>query len=88
VPLSTRRSADCRIPRLSRGDDIVVVSSRVHLSRPIPRNDFDLESPASLARWPEPDTALRPLTGLVVIDEIQRRPVLFPLLLAGDRITQ
>lgn len=43
-------------------------------------NYFDLEEPASLARLDEPDTALRPLKGLVVIDEIQRRPELFPLL--------
>jgi hypothetical protein len=43
-------------------------------------NYFDLEDPASLARLSEPDTALRPLRGLVVIDEIQRRPELFPLL--------
>ncbi len=43
-------------------------------------NYFDLEDPASLARLTEPDTALRPLRGLVVIDEIQRRPDLFPLL--------
>ncbi len=40
---------------------------------------FDLEDPASLARLAEPDTALRPLAGLVVIDEVQRRPDLFPL---------
>jgi predicted AAA+ superfamily ATPase len=43
-------------------------------------NYFDLEDPVSLARLSEPDTALRPLKGLVVIDEIQRRPDLFPLL--------
>src|SRR5437773_5970166 len=43
-------------------------------------NYFDLEDPASLARLSEPDTALRPLKRLVVIDEIQRRPDLFPLL--------
>ena len=43
-------------------------------------NYFDLEDPASLARLTEPDTALRPLKGLVVIDEVQRRPELFPLL--------
>ena len=43
-------------------------------------NYFDLEEPASMARLAEPDTALRPLKGLVVIDEIQRRPELFPLL--------
>ena len=43
-------------------------------------NYFDLEDPASLARLDEPMTALRPLGGLVVIDEIQRRPDLFPIL--------
>ena len=43
-------------------------------------NYFDLEDPASLARLSEPDTALRALRKLVVIDEIQRRPDLFPLL--------
>ncbi len=43
-------------------------------------NYFDLEDPRSLARLTEPDTALRPLKKLVVIDEIQRRPDLFPLL--------
>src|SRR5512136_45195 len=43
-------------------------------------NYFDLEDPQSLARLSEPDTTLRPLEGLVVIDEIQRRPDLFPLL--------
>jgi predicted AAA+ superfamily ATPase len=43
-------------------------------------NYFDLEDPTSLARLAEPETALRPLQGLVVIDEIQRRPELFPLL--------
>ena len=44
------------------------------------RNYFDLEDPQSLARLSEPNLALRPLKGLVVIDEIQRRPDLFPLL--------
>ena len=43
-------------------------------------NYFDLEDPASLARLEEPMTALRPLTGLVVVDEVQRRPDLFPVL--------
>ncbi len=43
-------------------------------------NYFDLEDPASLARLEEPMTALRPLRGLVVIDEVQRRPDLFPVL--------
>jgi len=43
-------------------------------------NYFDLEDPASLAHLSEPDIALRPLRKLVVIDEVQRRPELFPLL--------
>ncbi|MFA5890723.1 MAG: ATP-binding protein [Actinomycetota bacterium] len=43
-------------------------------------NYFDLEDPRSLARLNEPMTALAPLKGTVVIDEIQRRPELFPVL--------
>ena len=43
-------------------------------------NYFDLEDPASLARLDEPMTALRPLRGLVVVDEVQRRPDLYPVL--------
>jgi uncharacterized protein len=41
---------------------------------------FDLEDPFILARLDEAMTALRSLTGLVVIDEVQRRPELFPIL--------
>jgi predicted AAA+ superfamily ATPase len=43
-------------------------------------NYFDLEDPASLARLDEPRIALEGLRGLVVLDEIQRRPELFPVL--------
>ena len=43
-------------------------------------NYFDLEDPQSLARLTEPSIALGPLKKLVVIDEVQRRPDLFPLL--------
>jgi hypothetical protein len=43
-------------------------------------NYFDLESPADAARLEEPMTALRPLRGTVVIDEVQRRPEIFPVL--------
>jgi len=43
-------------------------------------NYFDLEDLTSLARLQEPMTALRDLRGLVIIDEIQRRPDLFPIL--------
>ena len=41
---------------------------------------FDLEDPRSLARLDEPQTALEGLNGTVVIDEVQRKPGLFPLL--------
>lgn len=41
---------------------------------------FDLEDPVSLARLDEPMVALRDLRELVVIDEVQRRPDLFPIL--------
>ncbi|MEI2613108.1 MAG: ATP-binding protein [Candidatus Promineifilaceae bacterium] len=43
-------------------------------------NYFDLEDPISLARLDQPMLALRDLQGIVVIDEIQRRPDLFPIL--------
>lgn len=43
-------------------------------------NYFDLEDPLDLQRLVEPMAALSPLRGLVVIDEIQRRPELFPAL--------
>lgn len=43
-------------------------------------NYFDLEDPVSLARLEHPRTALQDLEGLVVIDEVQRRPDLFPVL--------
>lgn len=41
---------------------------------------FDLENPRDLARLEEPQIALEGLGGLVVIDEVQLRPDLFPLL--------
>jgi len=41
---------------------------------------FDLESATGRARLAQPELALSPLTGLVVIDEIQRAPELFEVL--------
>src|SRR5881628_3331287 len=41
---------------------------------------FDLENPADLARLAEPVLALERVKGLAVIDEVQRRPDLFPVL--------
>ena len=41
---------------------------------------FDLEDPADLARLEDPGLELRPLQGLVVLDEIHRLPGVFELL--------
>ncbi len=50
-------------------------------------NYFDLENPISLTRLDEPMTALQDLRGTVVIDEIQRKPDLFPILrVLSDRM--
>ena len=45
-----------------------------------PSHVFDLEDPEDLARLEDPVLSLKGLRGLVVIDEIQRRPELFPML--------
>ena len=45
-----------------------------------PTHFFDLESTADVARLADPLLALSPLKGLVVLDEVQRRPELFPSL--------
>jgi len=45
-----------------------------------PSTVFDLEDPADLARLANPMLALRELPGLVVLDEVQRLPELFPIL--------
>ncbi len=43
-------------------------------------NYFDLEDPESIVRLSEPKTVLGSLKGVIVIDEVQRRPDLFPVL--------
>ncbi len=45
-----------------------------------PSTVFDLERGQDLARLEDPELALQELRGLVVLDEIQRRPELFPAL--------
>ena len=45
-----------------------------------PARIFDLEHPADEAALANPVLALGPLRGLVVIDEVQRLPALFPVL--------
>jgi uncharacterized protein len=51
-----------------------------HMIRSIRSHYFDLENPADEARLSEPVTALEPLEGLVIIDEVQRAAALFPVL--------
>lgn len=73
---------------LNRSRIVVLLGSRqcgkTTLAReflnPDSANYFDLEDPVSLMLLEEPMTALRELEGLVVIDEIQRRAELFPIL--------
>lgn len=43
-------------------------------------NYFDLESPSGLSRLNNPELVLSRLHGLIVIDEVQRKPELFSLL--------
>jgi predicted AAA+ superfamily ATPase len=83
----TRLLGDIR-RALARGRVVALVgprqSGKTTLARalvpPGSINYFDLEHPRHLVRLAEPLTALEPLRGLVVIDEIQRRPDLFPVL--------
>lgn len=41
---------------------------------------FDLENPISLERLKEPISTLEPLAGMIIIDEVQLQPDLFPVL--------
>ena len=48
---------------------------------------FDLEDPAAYDALQTPMTTLAPLNGLVIIDEVQRSPALFPVLrVLADRM--
>ena len=71
--------------KMSRSPITAIVGPRqcgkTTLARVLPANDyFDLEDPRSLARLEEPQTTLERLTGTIVIDEVQRKPKLMPLL--------
>jgi predicted AAA+ superfamily ATPase len=75
---------------LSRSRAVVIVgprqSGKSTLAREfVPRghaNHFDLDDPVAVAALGEPRTTLERLRGLVVIDEVQRTPELFPALRA------
>ena len=54
--------------------------ARVLASRAASATVFDLEDPAMAGALEQPMSTLQPLRGLVVVDEVQRRPELFPVL--------
>ena len=56
------------------------LAQQIARRRPGPAHFFDLESSVDVARLDDPLLALSPLKGLVVLDEVQRRPDLFPAL--------
>lgn len=56
------------------------LSQQIARSQTKQSHHFDLESPPDLARLDDPHLALSSLRGLVVIDEVQLRPDLFPVL--------
>ena len=79
------------LERLLRGNPVVALLGarqvgKTTLARQLarrrkgPAHVFDLESSADVARLADPLLALSPLKGFVVLDEVQRRPELFPTL--------
>ena len=54
--------------------------ARAFAARTADATFFDLEDAADRQKLVEPEQTLKPLTGLVVIDEIQRQPALFETL--------
>lgn len=67
-------------PRQSGKTTLALEVSKAFARRGLPVTRFDLEDPTDQRRLEAPKLELEPLTGLVVIDEIQRAPDLFPLL--------
>jgi len=89
APPIERRALRERLQRSLRGNPVVALvgprqCGKTTLAREIASSRrgtyFDLEDPVSLQRLAEPKTALAALDGLIVIDEVQRRPELFPVL--------
>lgn len=86
-----RESAKTRIRTLLENFPVVAIVGprqvgKTTLAREIAKDlaeavhTFDLEDPADLGRLHDAGLALKPLRGLVIIDEIQLRPDLFSLL--------
>jgi hypothetical protein len=86
-----RPAAERRVRRLLRQAPVVALLGarqvgKTTLARQVaavwrgPTTHFDLEDPRDLARLADPMLALARLRGLVVLDEVQRRPDLFAAL--------
>jgi len=84
-----RRVLHSQVHQAIRGSPVVVLygprqCGKTTLARQVADAEaaeyFDLEDPVSQRRLSEPMLALRELRGLVVIDEVQRQPGLFPIL--------
>ena len=56
------------------------LARQIMVDYPAQTHHFDLENPDDLVRLNQPKLVLEQLRGLVVIDEVQRVPELFPLL--------
>lgn len=64
------------------------LARRIAKNWPGETHHFDLESTADLARLSDAELTLSPLQGLIILDEIQRRPDIFPALrVLADRIS-
>ena len=84
-----RPALTARLTRALRGSPVVALigprqCGKTTLARALASTRrsvyFDLEDPLDLERLTQPKLALAELDGLVVIDEVQRRPDLFPVL--------
>ena len=88
IPRKTHRQAIARLLRESpavlllgaRQVGKTTLAKEIAASWPRGAHRFDLEDDRDVARLADPFLALEPLRGLVVLDEVQRRPNLFPAL--------
>lgn len=84
--LVQRKNNIAEIDRLLKIFPVVAIlgaqqCGKTTLARQIPHDFyFDLENPRDLVRFDRPQLTLENLTGLIIIDEIQRAPYIFPLL--------
>ncbi len=90
VHMITRVHLDGRIRKALRRSAVVLLigprqCGKTTLARAVAKERnvaayFDLENPSDVAALDEPMMALETLKGLVILDEVQRRPEIFPVL--------